>query len=57
MVNPKEYRVVVIESLLCPTHFRNTLARVLFSHFGVSENQQVLALRKLTCVSIEMYSA
>ena len=54
MVNPKEYRVVVIESLLWPTHFRNTLARVLFSHFGVSESQQspwhVL-------FSIEMYSA
>ena len=36
MVNPKEYRVVVIESILCPTHFRNTLARVLFNHFSVS---------------------
>ena len=36
MVNPRDHRVVVIESILCPSNFRNTLARVLFSHFGVS---------------------
>ena len=36
MVNPREHRVVVVESLLCPTHFRNTLARVLFNHLNVS---------------------
>lgn len=38
MVNPRDHRVVVIESLLCPTHFRNTLARVLFNHLSVSNN-------------------
>lgn len=36
MVNPRDHRVVVVESLLCPTHFRNTLARVLFNHLNVS---------------------
>lgn len=36
MVNPRDHRVVVIESLLCPSHFRNTLARVLFNHLNVS---------------------
>lgn len=35
MVNAKDHRVVVVESLLCPTHFRNTLARVLFNHLNV----------------------
>ena len=35
LVNPKERRVVVCESLLCPVKFRNTLARVLFKHFEV----------------------
>lgn len=35
MVNSRDYRVVVVESLYCPTHFRNTLARVLFSHMHV----------------------
>ena len=35
MVNPKDYRVVVVEPLLCPTSFRNTLARAFFSHFSV----------------------
>ena len=36
MVNPKDHRVVVVESLLCPHNFRNTLAKVLFNHFNVS---------------------
>ncbi len=36
MVNSKEYRVVVLESILCPTHFRDTLAKVLFVHLNVS---------------------
>ena len=35
MVNSKEHRVVVIESILCPTNFRNTLAKVLFNHLNV----------------------
>ena len=38
MVNPRDHRVVVVESLLCPTHFRNTLARVLFNHLNVSHS-------------------
>ncbi|EEC10317.1 hypothetical protein IscW_ISCW008262, partial [Ixodes scapularis] len=32
-VNPKDRRVVVAESVLCPTLFRNTVAQVLFEHF------------------------
>ena len=35
LVNPKERRVVVVESILCPTVFRETLAKVLFNHFEV----------------------
>ncbi|KAG7308971.1 hypothetical protein JYU34_004827 [Plutella xylostella] len=35
LVNPKERRVVVVESLLSPTLFRDTLAKVLFEHYEV----------------------
>ncbi|XP_025775115.1 actin-related protein 10 [Puma concolor] len=33
LVNPRDRRVVVIESVLCPSHFRETLTRVLFKYF------------------------
>ncbi|PSN40530.1 hypothetical protein C0J52_12264 [Blattella germanica] len=33
LVSPKDRRVVVVESLLCPTVFRETLAKVFFRHF------------------------
>ncbi|KAH9644755.1 hypothetical protein HF086_015514 [Spodoptera exigua] len=33
LVNPKERKVVVVESLLTPTLFRETLAKVLFIHY------------------------
>lgn len=36
LVSPKDRRVVIVESLLCPTAFRETLARALFRHFEVS---------------------
>ncbi|CAG9557922.1 unnamed protein product [Danaus chrysippus] len=36
LVNPKERKVVVVESLLTPTLFRETLAKVLFMHYEVS---------------------
>jgi len=36
LVNPKDRRVVVIESVIGPTLFKNTLARVLFRHYEVS---------------------
>ncbi|XP_050354791.1 actin-related protein 10 [Nymphalis io] len=36
LVNPKERKVVVVESLLSPTLFRETLAKVLFLHYEVS---------------------
>lgn len=34
-VNPKDRRVVIVESVFCPTHFRNQLAKVLFLHYDV----------------------
>ncbi|PVD26102.1 hypothetical protein C0Q70_13770 [Pomacea canaliculata] len=35
LMTPKDKRVVVVESLLCPSYFRESLARVLFKHFEV----------------------
>lgn len=36
LVSPKDRRVVVVESVFCPTLVRDTLARVLFRHFEVA---------------------
>lgn len=36
LVHPKEKRIVIVESLLCPSQIRDTLASVLFDHFEVS---------------------
>uniref|UniRef100_A0A672L1T5 Actin related protein 10 n=1 Tax=Sinocyclocheilus grahami TaxID=75366 RepID=A0A672L1T5_SINGR len=35
LVNPRDRRVVIVESVLCPSHFRETLSRVFFKHFEV----------------------
>ncbi|KAG9282893.1 actin-related protein 10 [Astyanax mexicanus] len=35
LVNPRDRRVVIIESILCPSHFRETLSKVFFKHFEV----------------------
>ncbi|KAK3730366.1 hypothetical protein QZH41_014847, partial [Actinostola sp. cb2023] len=35
LVNPRDRRVVICESVLCPTLFRETLAKVMFRHFEV----------------------
>uniref|UniRef100_H3BHZ1 Actin related protein 10 n=2 Tax=Latimeria chalumnae TaxID=7897 RepID=H3BHZ1_LATCH len=35
LVNPRDRRVVIIESILCPSHFRETVTRVLFKYFEV----------------------
>lgn len=35
LVNPKDRRVVFCESILCPTQFRETVAKVLFKHYEV----------------------
>uniref|UniRef100_A0A8D0HU06 Actin-related protein 10 n=1 Tax=Sphenodon punctatus TaxID=8508 RepID=A0A8D0HU06_SPHPU len=35
LVNPRDRRVVIVESVLCPSHFRETLTRVLFRYFEV----------------------
>lgn len=34
-MSPKERKVIVVESVLCPTEVRETLAKVLFRHFEV----------------------
>ena len=39
LVHPKEKRVVIVESLLCPTIIRNSLAAVLFDHFKVRQRK------------------
>ncbi|TKC35042.1 hypothetical protein EI555_003262 [Monodon monoceros] len=44
LVNPRDRRVVVIESVLCPSHFRETLTRVLFKYF---EEEKLFTMR--TC--------
>lgn len=36
LVSPKDRRVVIVESVFCPTVVRDTLARVLFRHFEVA---------------------
>ncbi|XP_030069939.1 actin-related protein 10 [Microcaecilia unicolor] len=35
LVNPRDRRVVVVESVLSPSHFRETLTKVLFKYFEV----------------------
>lgn len=36
LVNPKERKVVMVESALCPTDIREVFAKVLFRHFEIS---------------------
>lgn len=36
LVSPKDRRVVIVESVFCPTLVRETLARALFRHFEVA---------------------
>ena len=43
-MNPKERRVVVVESILTTSVFRDTLARVLFKHFEVNTKSLLLYL-------------
>ncbi|XP_071797881.1 actin-related protein 10-like [Asterias amurensis] len=35
LVNPRDRRLVICESILCPSQFRETLAKVLFKHYEV----------------------
>ena len=35
LVNPKDRRVVIVDALLGPVRFKETLSRVLFKHFEV----------------------
>ncbi|KAJ7345394.1 hypothetical protein JRQ81_001344 [Phrynocephalus forsythii] len=35
LVNPRDRRVVIVESVLCPSHFRETLTKVLFKYLEV----------------------
>ncbi|XP_026325934.1 actin-related protein 10 isoform X2 [Hyposmocoma kahamanoa] len=57
LVNPKERKVVVVESLLTPTLFRETLAKVLFTHYEVSgviwaDNPRMCALTLGTPITL-----
>lgn len=36
LVSPKDRRVIIVESVLCPTTLRNMLAKIFFMHFEVS---------------------
>ncbi|GAB0092729.1 Actin-related protein 10 [Sergentomyia squamirostris] len=36
LVSPKDRRIVIVETVLCPTEFRECLARALFKHFEVA---------------------
>ncbi|XP_055534291.1 actin-related protein 10 [Wyeomyia smithii] len=36
LVSPKDRKIVIVESVLCPTQIRENLARALFCHFDVS---------------------
>lgn len=36
LVNPKERKVIMVESVLCPTEIRDIFAKVLFRHFEVA---------------------
>lgn len=36
MINPRDYRVVIVESIVAPLNFRNLLAKALLIHFSVS---------------------
>lgn len=36
LVNPKDKKIVMVESILCPTVVRETLARALYCHFEVN---------------------
>lgn len=36
LVSPKERKVVIVESVFCPTDIRDTIAKVLFKHFEVN---------------------
>lgn len=40
LVNPRDRRVVICESLLCSTVWRNAVAKVLFKHFEVKNNYE-----------------
>ncbi|RZF39159.1 hypothetical protein LSTR_LSTR005787 [Laodelphax striatellus] len=44
LVSPKDRRVLILESLLCPTVFRDVLAKVLFRHFEYTKIELLLNL-------------
>ena len=48
MVNSKDYRVVVVEPLLCPSSFRDTLAKAFFNHFTVRALTIIGSILKFT---------
>ncbi len=55
MVNSREYRVVIVESIYCPSHFRNTLARALFNHMNVRHFMNSLHACRV-CMPVFLYT-
>jgi len=54
LVNPKDRKIVLVESVLCPTQFREAFARALFLHFEVNSIYHVpLHLVSLSSLAIE----
>lgn len=41
-MNPRDRRVVIIESILCPSHFRETLTKVFFKQFEVKKKKKTV---------------
>lgn len=52
LVNPRDRRVVIIESILCPSHFRETLTKVFFKQFEVSTQTLLLFYRIFNIIFI-----
>lgn len=49
LVNAKDRRVVICESILCPSAFRDTLAKVLFKHFEVKKQKKKKEKKYISC--------
>ena len=56
MISPKDVRIVILESPLIPSKFRNTLAKVLFRHFEVG-SLMILPTHLVTICTLGMDTA
>uniref|UniRef100_A0A2K6SMF0 Actin-related protein 10 n=1 Tax=Saimiri boliviensis boliviensis TaxID=39432 RepID=A0A2K6SMF0_SAIBB len=55
LVNPRDRRVVIIESVLCPSHFRETLTRVLFKYFEVPKLKKKTSKIVISLTTVYIY--